>query len=125
MCSGATSRRSGKQPGDWQPATGRRWSPSWENVPSCWFGTLSCCCNVMLLPSGKTPPVRTDAGYLMVPAEDPALLVSVVESRGRLEPGTLGIVLSLLPEGGLLVDVGAMSGLLPCLLRAKWGRAAR
>jgi FkbM family methyltransferase len=63
-----------------------------------------------VIPLGQDFAVRTDAGYLLVPSEDPALLVAVVESRGRLEPGTLGIVLSLLPEGGLLVDVGASVG---------------
>lgn len=64
------------------------------------------------IPLGRDFAVRTDAGYLMLPSEDPALLISVVESRGRLEPGTLSLVLSLLPEGGLFVDVGASIGTL-------------
>ena len=47
----------------------------------------------MVLPIGADLAVRTESGYLLVPAENPALLVAVVETRGRLEPGTETIVL--------------------------------
>jgi FkbM family methyltransferase len=63
-----------------------------------------------VIPLGEELVVRTAAGYLFVPAEDPALLVAVVETGGRLEPGSLAVVLSLLKEGGVLVDVGANIG---------------
>jgi FkbM family methyltransferase len=59
---------------------------------------------------GREFAVRTDAGYLLVPTEDLGLLLSVVETRGRLEPGTLAILLALLPEKGSFVDVGAGIG---------------
>ena len=63
-----------------------------------------------VMPLGQELAVRTEAGYLLVPAEDPALLIALVETRGRLEPGTLAIVCSLLPGGGVLIDVGANIG---------------
>ena len=54
--------------------------------------------------------MRTEAGYLLVPAEDLGLLVAAVETRGRLEPGSLGVLLSLLRENDTLIDVGANIG---------------
>ena len=63
-----------------------------------------------ILSLGQDFAVRTDAGYLLLPAEDPALLVTVVETGGRLEPGTLAIVSSLLRKDDFLIDVGANIG---------------
>lgn len=62
------------------------------------------------IPLGREVAVRTDDGYLLVPAEDEQLLIAMIETAGRLEPGTLSVVASLLPEGGLMVDVGANVG---------------
>ena len=54
--------------------------------------------------------VRTDAGYLFAGVEDTRLLLAVAETCGRLEPGTLAVLAALLPEGGVLLDVGANIG---------------
>lgn len=62
------------------------------------------------IPLGREVAVRTDDGYLLVPAEDEQLLIAMIETAGRLEPGTLSVVANLLPEGGLMVDVGANVG---------------
>ncbi len=62
------------------------------------------------IPLGQAFAVRSEAGYLLVPAEDLGLLVAAVETRGRLEPGTLGVLLSLLRENDTLIDVGANIG---------------
>ena len=59
---------------------------------------------------GDEVAVRTDGGYLLVPKEDPGLLVALVETRGRLEPGTLKVVQERLRKGGLMIDVGASVG---------------
>lgn len=64
------------------------------------------------IPLGRDVAMRTDDGYLLVPAEDEQLLVAMAETAGRLEPGTLSVLLALLPEGGLMVDVGAHVGTL-------------
>ncbi len=63
-----------------------------------------------VIPLGQDFAVRTEAGYLLVPAEDLGLLVAAVETRGRLEPGSLGVLLSLLRENDTLIDVGANIG---------------
>ena len=65
-----------------------------------------------VVPLGRDAAVRTDDGYLLVPVEDERLLVTMAETAGRLEPGTLAVATALLPEGGLMVDVGAHVGTL-------------
>lgn len=65
-----------------------------------------------VIPLGPDVAVRTDAGYLLVPGEDVALLVAMVESRGRMEPGTLKVIRTLLREGHVMIDVGASIGTL-------------
>ena len=70
------------------------------------------------VPLGTEIAVRTDYGYLLVPLEDEALLLTMIESAGRLEPGTLSVLLSLLEPGDLMLDVGANIGTL-CLPAAR------
>lgn len=65
-----------------------------------------------VVPLGRDVAVRTDDGYLLVPVEDERLLVTMAETAGRLEPGTSAVAAALLPEGGLMVDVGAHVGTL-------------
>ncbi|MFH5923539.1 FkbM family methyltransferase [Roseomonas xinghualingensis] len=63
------------------------------------------------IPLGEDVLVRTPEGFLLTPAEDAALLASLHESGGRLEPGTVSVMQALLQEGDLAVDVGANIGL--------------
>lgn len=63
-----------------------------------------------LVPAGPDVAVRTDDGYLIVPGEDESHVVAMVETAGRLEPGTLDVACALAAEGGLAVDVGAHVG---------------
>ena len=63
------------------------------------------------IPLGEDVLVRTPEGYLLVPAEDVALLTAVHESGGRLEPGTVAVIGALLREGDTALDVGANLGL--------------
>jgi FkbM family methyltransferase len=62
------------------------------------------------IPLGGDVLVRSPSGYLLVPAEDEALLAVMYESGGRLEPGTVGVISALLGEGDWAVDVGANIG---------------
>jgi FkbM family methyltransferase len=55
--------------------------------------------------------LHTPDGFLLVPSEDRTLLAAVWESGGRLEPGTVDVLTSLLREGDQVVDVGAHIGL--------------
>ena len=63
------------------------------------------------IPLGDDVLVRTPEGFLLAPAEDPALLAALHESGGRLEPGTVAVIRALLREGDLAIDVGAHIGL--------------
>jgi FkbM family methyltransferase len=60
---------------------------------------------------GEDVLLHTPAGFLLVPSEDRTLLAAVWESGGRLEPGTVDVLTSLLREGDQMVDVGAHIGL--------------
>lgn len=55
--------------------------------------------------------VRTTFGWLIVPAEDEALLTCMLEG-GALEPGTTTVLTRIVKEGDTVVDVGANIGLL-------------
>lgn len=59
---------------------------------------------------GRDMAVRTDSGYLLVPTEDAALVLTVFETQGRLEPGTLAVLPRLLRDGDFVIDVGASVG---------------
>lgn len=63
-----------------------------------------------VVPAGQDVAVRTDDGYVIVPVEDESQVVAMVETAGRLEPGTLRVACTLAQEGGLAVDVGAHVG---------------
>lgn len=87
------------------------------------FGELLLQRNI--LPLGDEIAVRTDAGYLLVPKEDVGLLVALVETRGRLEPGTLKVVQDRLHEGGTMIDVGANVGSLAVPAARRVGPSGR
>jgi FkbM family methyltransferase len=61
---------------------------------------------------GQELAVRTAAGYLLAPVEDPAVLVGLIEGRGHLEPGTTAVLQTLLHPGDIMVDVGGHIGTL-------------
>ena len=63
-----------------------------------------------VVPLGTDFAVRTEAGYMLLPAEDHGLLIAVMESQGQMEPGTFAVVSSLLRPGSMVVDVGANVG---------------
>jgi FkbM family methyltransferase len=65
----------------------------------------------LALPLGEDVLVRMPEGYLLVPAEDIALIAAMLESGGRLEPGTVAVIQGLLREGDVVLDVGANLGL--------------
>ena len=55
--------------------------------------------------------MRTEDGFLLVPTADAALVASMWESGGRLEPGTLIVLKAILRPGDCVIDVGANIGL--------------
>lgn len=63
------------------------------------------------IPLGPDLLVRTPEGYLVVPAEDPALLAALYEGGGVLEVGTTRVLKTVLRPGDVSVDVGAHIGL--------------
>jgi FkbM family methyltransferase len=63
------------------------------------------------VPLGDAVLMRMPEGYLLVPTEDVALLIAMVESGGRLEPGTVAVMQAILREGDVVLDVGANIGL--------------
>lgn len=74
---------------------------------------------------GSDVLVHTPAGFLLVPAEDRTLLAAVWESGGRLEPGTVRVLTSLLREGDHSIDVGAHIGLTVIPAARKVGSSGR
>lgn len=71
-----------------------------------------------VIPLGTEVAIRTDYGYLLVPIEDENLIFSMVETAGRLEAGTLAVIVALLRPGDFVLDVGANVGTL-CLPAAR------
>lgn len=63
-----------------------------------------------VVPLGADFAVRTEAGYMLLPAEDHGLLIAVMETGGQMEPGTFAVASALLRPGGAFVDVGANVG---------------
>jgi FkbM family methyltransferase len=77
-----------------------------------------------LVPAGQGDvAVRTDDGYVIVPVEEESQVVAMVETAGRLEPGTLRVACALAPEGALAVDVGAHVGTFTVPLARRVGPA--
>lgn len=64
----------------------------------------------VIVPSGDAFALRTDAGYVLAPAEDLGLVLFLLESRGRPEPGTSAVLHALARPGGVVIDVGANVG---------------
>jgi FkbM family methyltransferase len=71
------------------------------------------------IPLGHDVMIRSDYGYLLTPVEDDRLLRAMLESHGRLEPGTASVTAALLQPGDWCVDVGAHIGttVIPCAHR--------
>nr|WP_246526725.1 FkbM family methyltransferase [Plastoroseomonas hellenica] len=55
--------------------------------------------------------VRSPEGYLLLPAEDDRLIAHLIDSGGRLEPGTITVIQALIKPGDTVIDVGAHLGL--------------
>jgi FkbM family methyltransferase len=54
--------------------------------------------------------VRTSWGWLATPREDERLLMAMIETAGRLEPGSTAVLTALLDPGQTMIDVGAHIG---------------
>lgn len=65
----------------------------------------------IVVPLGPDLLMRTPEGFLLVPLEDASLVATMWETSGRLEPGTVKVITSLLSEGDQVIDVGANIGL--------------
>ncbi len=74
---------------------------------------------------GQELAVRTAAGYLLAPVEDPAVLIGLVEGRGFLEPGTTAVLQTLLRPGDIMVDVGGHIGTLTLPAARRVGATGR
>ena len=79
----------------------------------------------MVIPLGEELLVRMPEGYLLLPAEDVALLAAMAESGGRLEPGSVAVIQALLREGDVMLDVGANFGLTVLPAARRVGAAGR
>lgn len=64
------------------------------------------------IPIGAELLMRTPDGFLLVPSEDNALVSSMWENCGRLEPGMLNVLTALLSDSDHVIDIGANIGLL-------------
>lgn len=63
------------------------------------------------VPLGTEVMVWSPEGYLLLPAEDDRLVAYMIDSRGRLEPGTIAVIQALIRPGDTVIDVGAHLGL--------------
>jgi FkbM family methyltransferase len=69
--------------------------------------------------------IRSDEGYLLVPAEDVGLVTILFETGGRMEPGTVSLIVSQLQAGDYAVDVGANVGTITLPMARKVGAGGR
>jgi FkbM family methyltransferase len=67
-------------------------------------------------PLGDDVLVRTPHGWLLQPADDLALLVGLLETGGRHEPGLCGVLAAILAPGDLAVDAGAHVGIVTLVM---------
>jgi FkbM family methyltransferase len=79
--------------------------------------------NVIAL--GQDLAIRTTSGYVLAPAEDPAVLVGLIEGGGMLEPGTTAVLQSLLHSGSVMIDVGGHIGTLTLPAARRTGPTGR
>jgi FkbM family methyltransferase len=79
--------------------------------------------NVIAL--GQDLAIRTTSGYVLAPADDPAVLVGLVEGGGMLEPGTTAVLQSLLHSGSVMIDVGGHIGTLTLPAARRTGPTGR
>lgn len=79
----------------------------------------------MVVPLGPDLLVRTPEGFILMPAEDAALVAAVIGGPGRLEPGTTTVMQALLSEGDHAIDVGANIGLMLLPAARKVGPGGR
>jgi FkbM family methyltransferase len=79
--------------------------------------------NVIAL--GRELAIRTTAGYVLAPTEDPAVLVGLVEGTGMLEPGTTAVLQALLQPGSVMIDVGGHIGTLTLPAARRTGPTGR
>jgi FkbM family methyltransferase len=68
------------------------------------------------VPLGEDLLVRTPSGWLLQPAEDLALLVGLLETGGRHEPGACHVIRAILSPGDLAVDAGAHVGIVTLVM---------
>ncbi|MGX1099562.1 FkbM family methyltransferase [Amorphus sp. MBR-141] len=69
--------------------------------------------------------VRTEAGYILVPMEDPALVAMLVEASEYSEAGMIAVARSLVADGDTVIDVGANIGLVTLPLARQVGESGR
>ena len=63
------------------------------------------------LPSAVDILVPTPCGPLLMPADEAPLARALIEDAGLLEPGTLAVLRTLVPDDGCMVEVGANIGI--------------
>ncbi|MCY7398877.1 MAG: FkbM family methyltransferase [Sphingomonas bacterium] len=69
--------------------------------------------------------LTTDVGFVVVPDDDPVLLVVIRHMNGVLEPGTVAVIRQLLDVGDTMIDVGAHIGLITLIASKKVGESGR
>lgn len=77
------------------------------------------------VPLDDTILVRTEAGYILVPMEDPALVAMLVEASEYSEAGMIAVARSLVADGDTVIDVGANIGLVTLPLARQVGESGR
>jgi FkbM family methyltransferase len=82
------------------------WLPQFDRIERY---SLAAARRVAIRCGSNAVMVRTDAGYLLCPDDDHALIATLVEI-GDYEPGTRSLIQRLLIPGSVFLDVGANIG---------------